>query len=540
MWNINHINKEVFGFTIAMFMTISAAGQSNARLFDSTLVNYNMIFRGFIQAKRDSIRKDSVASRLLSHGAFDQFFRNKLSLLAYNRGSFSQGNTASLSFSEDKTNLNLSISYANDRSIFTLGSMINVKDNTGTIFSDSKPTSGTQLFVDHAILFRSSRNVTYTLNGAKATQIRRLSVLDSVENANAIFQSKFRISQREEENLLHKDKGVKKRISEVDSLGRLKKIWDDARHNYRQAVEFRSQLKIEQKTVDSLRDILNNTIKIDTVLYQKYLTDTIFWKTAKSVSEELIAIAPLRKWGKLKAVSDTTSLAAKLDTLELSPLGLLTSSLNWFSYGLSYQKLSINTYDSLLPISKRVRPFDYSVWSGHLSLNFFTDKTDTYLSGKGTIFKNLYFGITYSFSGNNSYTSFDDLDYSTTKSNKKLDSLFQVSSAQKVKNITSVDLDYFIVHKAVGQFSGMFRNGKVGINAIGTGVWRRGQYPLYEFRLGAIFKYTDSGDLKSKVNFELFLDLPDLVDSRHTGRNTFQRSSVGISATVPFQKILLN
>jgi len=550
-----------------MLVTFSLFGQSNDRLYDSTIVNYKSIVRPFIKTQRDSILSERKDSRMLSDAAFNTFFRNKMSLLTYDRLSPSQGNTASLSYSQDETVMNLSIGLTNNHSIFTFGTKVNVNDKSGTIFSENKPTTGSELFFDHSFLFRKkSRRVYYEKEINKANQQSRLSVLDSTELEINLFRSRFNTMLQLEGRSLKENKRLKELLIDLDSLSAVKKDCEEAATNlaYRK-ITIMKQLKddslcrvnknckekenllrtakIEKgtKAIDSLKTICEGCADFDSTRWQYLQSDSI-WLKVNQTSEALLAISKMRTWGGTQGRETTAKLESRLADLELSAPGLLKDRLQWISYGVSYRSESFSTYDSLKLPSDRFKPFQQSIWAGYIAFNSFFETTDRFTQSRKNsktmqFLRNVYFGMTYRVAGGNSYSTLDDITFTTIISKGQPDSLFQTSTTQTAKDVTGMKVEYLVVHKLGIQFSGMFTGSPVGINILASGELQKTNI-VANFRIGTLFKYTDANDTKSKVNFELFLDLKDISDTRGTGKNAFDRSTIGVSANVPFKKLL--
>jgi hypothetical protein len=60
----------------------------------------------------------------------------------------------------------------------------------------------------------------------------------------------------------------------------------------------------------------------------------------------------------------------------------------------------------------------------------------------------------------------------------------------------------------------------------------------FNSRFGLLFRFMDSSDQKSKVNFEVFLALTDFNNINKSKKDdVWDRRTIGISASVPFQKV---
>lgn len=134
----------------------------------------------YLDSMRREITADSTGERFFSGQAYDRFFDKYFTLLNYERSNFTEGNAAALDITENATRLNLTLSHKAGASVFSVGTKLNVKDSTGFIFSGSKPTAGTEIFISHSFLLRNYRLLKFDEELREQNYRERRFVLDCV------------------------------------------------------------------------------------------------------------------------------------------------------------------------------------------------------------------------------------------------------------------------------------------------------------------------------------------------------------------------
>lgn len=115
-----------------------------------------------------------------SKDAFAKFFDEYFTLVNYQRQSFPEGNSAGLVVAENNTKLNLTLSRKMNSSILSLGTSLNIKDQSGMLFSNEKPTAGTQVNIGYSFLL-PGQHFSYDPNERPRNYENRMKVLDSVK-----------------------------------------------------------------------------------------------------------------------------------------------------------------------------------------------------------------------------------------------------------------------------------------------------------------------------------------------------------------------
>jgi hypothetical protein len=148
-------------------------------------------------------------------------------------------------------------------------------------------------------------------------------------------------------------------------------------------------------------------------------------------------------------------------------------------------------------------------------------------------------GLSYAVTGSNTFAGLDETNYSVIKTTSSRDTVFQVSTADKLRNISGIEFTRFLVHKFTFQITGMMGKKQFfGLNFSAGTESSTVKGTTYNLRQGLLFRFADSADQKARVNFELFLALNDFENvNKSKINNVWDRREIGISASVPFQKV---
>jgi hypothetical protein len=446
----------------------------------------------YLAQKRRDISIDSSEDRYFSTAAYDRFFDKYFTLLNYERSNFTEGNSAALDIKENESRLNLTLSHKVKSSIFSVGTAVNITDNSGVLFSGSGPSAGTQFSVNHSFLLRNFRLLEYFEENREQNYIERKHILDSLE-------------------LLYKLKNPGQIRQLLQKKADLEKKKNDLENQLSTAPEARK---------DSLRELLVNTV--DDILKNR--------EDLRSFSQLLVYddfVAALQK------VTDDLSTER-----ELLNKGVTSFRLRWISYGITYRRDNYATWDSTLSMAERVDEQGFNKWSLSAAYNFVYQRTKEYMAfNKRRTLNSLYLSGVYSLIRNNNFSGISDQDYFLRKQTIQADTLYELSSNKKLKDISGKKFEEHFDHQFALQGTALFgQKGFFGFNLRQELVVGK-NLPVYNSRIGTLFRFIDSKDEKSKVNFELFLLLSDLADNKASNKSTWQRKVIGIAATVPFTKV---
>lgn len=495
--------KTILGFALGMTLCMDVFSQPVA-IDDGKVMFLRNRVRTYVEEMRMEVTQDSNASRLLSKDAFRQYMRQHFTLINYDRETFTEGNSAALKISDDKTSLNLALSHQRNGLIVTVGTALNIKDNSGTLFTGSTPTTGTQFNINFSGLFSSFvkkpffwaqkiyydddvRLLNYSVRRALADSLNTVYVL---RNPNLIGP-------------------LRRRLIVQDST---------IRSNLSQLAHARSQ-------------------GLDTIRIQTILTTAI--DEREKVMTEIKKL-PYSGGGpelfeKLKKETDQ-----KRINKEIGTEGVTVFQMLWGSIGGSYRRDNYKTYDTLRAVSKRAGEQPFDGWSLVLGTHYYFQRTPMWIAFSGNrVFNSIYFGLTYSMAGSNSFAGLDENNYSVIKAATSKDTVFQISTSDKLRNTTGKEFSRFLVHKVGVQFTGMIGTKQFfGLNVSGSIESSSPKGTTYNSRLGLLFRFIDSADQKSKVNFEVFLALDDFENvNKSKVSAVWDRRQIGISASVPFRKV---
>lgn len=489
--------------------------KSDSRYYEK-IVALGDTLRIFKAVQDRAIAEDSsfmVASdtvpRYLSKPAFNKFFDEYFTLLNYQRQSFAEGNSASAEVSDNSTRVNLTLSKKVRTSIISLGTVLNIKDNTGTLFSGDKPTTGTQINAGYSVLLKNRRsNFFYNVGEQRVNYRARKETLDSLE-------------------LLYRENNPSLYLVLIDKLNQAnagKETASDSIQRYEQILP-RARTQAQRGEIDKkIRQWRNALVAARA-------------EVAKITAElkKLQFDQPLAEFanGIQKRTID------QMIKKELRHEGITQFSLHWLSFGSSYKRELYDTYDSTLTFTKRVDSRSFNTWTFSATYNYYRSKTP-YNKKKNKLalfFHSVYGGFSYSVTTSNNYSGLEEANISiqTIKTNK--DSLYVFSTDKKLRNITTRSFETYLVHRWGAQFTGMFgREEFVGVNVI-TSLDREKSLTTYNLRSGLLFRFKNSDDTKPKVNFEIFLNLKDLNNNKDSDKNAWQRKQIGIATVIPFDKV---
>lgn len=440
------------------------------------------------------LSNDSAQERYFSKGAYDRFFDKYFTQIKYERESFTEGNSAALNITDNKTRLNLTLSQKTNNWIFSLGTALNISDNTGMLFSKDKPTSGTEFSGSFSYLPQHLRFLKYQGPDQDNNYRKRHDLLDSLYDIYYLKNPNYA-------DLL---------LEKIKNLDRLYYRYDSIVANERNPV-------IKAAFKDSLVATIDKRIKANQEAQS--LDDGI--TTAEDFKSVLIKKAEELKINK-----------------QLETDGVTMFRFQWFTGGVSYRRDAYSTYDSLLSFSKRINSKDFDKWTLNATYNFFWQRTDSWIAFRDSKFINsFYANINYALVRSNSFEDLKDQTLSITRARVQNDTTYEFATQKKVRDISKKEYTTNWTHRigVVGtammgkkQFFGLNVSGQTEIKPEST---------VLNTRLGLLFRFKDSETEKSKVNFELFLSLADLSDEGKTNKSAWERKEIGISANVPFQKV---
>jgi len=494
------------GLTIAFFtchLSIWVSGQgamTNQQHLDRIAAEVTQIRNTELQRmKEDSAYtfRGEIKPRFYSREAFNEFFNQYFTLLNYQRQSFTEGNSAAALTTENDTKFNLTLSKKIDRSIISLGTVLNIKDQSGSLFSSEKPASGTLFSATYSILSKKSR-FNYWVENTPMNYVGRRAVLDSLYQLY-VLQKPIRYPIVKEEVAK-----LKKKITALEK-------------------EIACVLASDHPKKDSVVNVLRKFMLEQTDENAKLSKELSELELSKSFDE---TVSELKKQSKERLIAK-----------QLGNKGVTSFQLQWFSVGGSYKREVYETYDSLLAFGKRINEKEFNVWTFSVTYNFYFGKTPEWSKTKSPLLGSTYLGFNFAFGTSNNYSAISDSNVTLQTVHSDNDSLYIVATEKKLKNITRKDYDAFNKYRIGVQVTPMFGKGDfVGANLIG-GLNFEKSLTTVDLRSGILFHFKDSEKAKSFVNFEIFVNLKDLDNQAKSEKSIWERKEIGIAAIVPFQKV---
>ncbi|MBS0030696.1 hypothetical protein ACTJJ0_24545 [Chitinophaga sp. 22321] len=487
--------KKIYFFAAIVISCLHVKAQERADLVEKSMDNLTQKIQGQLPGKYAQIARDS--QHIFSPQAFDHFFDRYFTLLANGQESFIQGNSASIKISDNQTKLNLTLSKKTSNSIFSIGTALNISDNTGTLFSGKKPTAGTQFFFTHSYLFATQKHLRYDTEARDLNLQKRREFWDSIgslyteRNPALLSVTLIKLEQAK---------------ATVARLNAEMRATPDTQRTLAQQQQLLDMLDERDKLIEQLKEIDTTTKR------------SLINKRAK------------------KVISNADDMIVNR---ELLTDGVTSFTLSWLTTSGAYQHFDYSTYDSTLVFSKRVenRPFDgFSISVGY---NWFWQRLPSWTKAIGLNGLNsFYWNISYTAANTNNFDDLRESTLTTLHNNTQNDTIYQFSTDKKLRDISGTTFSRLWVHKFGLQMTGMLGRSQFwGVNITAHSEFAKTRLPVYNTHVGLLFRFLDSSDDKSNVNFELFLAFDDMTDTQQLGKSVWQQKQIGISATVPFQKV---
>jgi hypothetical protein len=447
--------------------------------------------------KAISNRKDTFT--LMPKPYFDIFFNRYFSYLSYNKIGLPDGNSATIQPTTNSTVLQANLAYKTTYTIYNFGLQTNFSNNIGNAISGTDVTSATSIFTN--IIFLKKKSLLLGFNPNKATK------------------------------------------NNYDKISKIKLFTSNLNTYY--TVSYKN----DTSAYTSAKKNLDSLIAVQ----QKNYTDSNYYKILKSVNDFNTIAAKVRSYGLNYAcptytvdqlyndISDKIkdSLKTIIDTMEVYNDAWTQFHFSWFSGGAKYTRQQYATYDSTLKFANRIGSVNFDNWAFTLAFNYVSDFSDYYIKWRGHKgVQAFYFTANYSLANDLNYAYLSPLNTLSYKSIVNNDSVLQFQSASTVRDISNKPKKIDWLHTFGLQTTFVLSNSPlIGFDASLLGGYSKFSVPNYTGKFGLLFRYINSDDQKSKVNFEIFLQLNDWEDSKHSGKSTWQRKSIGISTTIPFNKL---
>ena len=473
---------------------------------------------------------DSTNQNYLSPQAFDRFFDKYFTLLKYERESFTEGNSAALNVDDKASRLNLNLSYKKNSGIITVGTALNISDNSGLIFSGDKPTAGTEFTLSYSRLLLTSRLINF--NGPKmfTNWAKRRELIDSV----------WRVHSQRNPTYGHI----------------IKRQWSTINTNI---PRFETSIQALQIHITRFTDSLNSVNQqlvssSDTIRYRNFSDTLRIDNNALSLLQDSL-VSALDKRAKLvqelTTLNDTTKSATEIAKAieksvrkieiqeQLETDGVNSFLMTWLTGGINYRRDNYVTYDSTLQFSKRIGKQLFDKWTFNGAINFLWQRTNTWIEFLNSKFINsFYLNVNYSLVRTNNFEKLDEQGLNVLQSVSQNNVVYEFSSSKKIRDISGRSFSSSWIHKPGIVATLLFGKKQFwGLNLSQSSQFEKHQSPIFNFRTGLLFRFKDSEKENSMVNFEFFFAFNDLGDTKDEGKSVWQRKQIGISTTVPFKKV---
>ncbi len=546
-------------------------------------INFNcfLIPKTISQNKEDHITLELLLQDTTKqkNARFEHILRNELTHLINGNSNGLLGSYVGLSI-KDKT-LDFSFNKVVNRNIFEINGSGAINDNIAGILSENKFKSDIEIGFKYHKIFGikglSINDTEFEMNKSDYNSLENNNKLKIIKNTNNIDEAKLNVEIKAKEEKSAEKKHHKMLASEMNAS-----IDDELNQ------EFNNEKKIIQNEIILLKAKINdfnshkeaqlvifknNRDRVDNTDPYKdkiYLIDSLklikeLYQIQKSLTTKNKELIDIDKKINDNLVTEATIEKAQND-VELAKINLKIAK-DTYNYTQNYELSKANDtyneeYKKILEKVSKFRPNDihlsWIAFSGSISNQTYKIFDRTKMP-ENQILKeqDLIPSIGFSFS---SYKNEDKRHFLFPFRDRKI-VLFVIGAELKFDNkitalkqieIQTVDTvaENRIIIDSQKAFEGAFKKsiqtGQIFVDYYNVG-WTNqnlglhlratldlGPFtPVYSARAGLVFSAKKKDDIKSNVNFEVFLGLEDLF--KKDGENElFLRNSVGIQTTVPF------
>jgi hypothetical protein len=434
--------------------------------------------------------------KLLSPAYYNQFFSKWLSYVNFAKDGYPDGNSVLLAPNSSSTRLRTTLARKMSNVVFNAGAEANFNSNIANVFSKKDVSSATSFFSSFSILPNMSKKIHFDTDRGSQNDIDKLVLLDKiVASAKKRYQTDYAVDSAGYAQLLDS-------VNAIKAAGKTPS----------------PKLLVDYYTArDKLRSYgINENIGF---------YDAGFFRS------------------RIQGLKD--SIQQVFDSIALNNDAIINFKFSWFSGSFTYTRNDYTTYNGNVPFPKRIGDVPFDSLAFNAGFNFLFERTEKYQDHAGQSFldrkwlRSFYFTANYNVARDLNYAHMSQVNILGTQTVPGgTDSAYLLQSQTKGINITNKPqvsswLHTFSVKTIIVLTKSNLMGFDLGFNA---GYGKLVQ-PIYTSQLGVLFRFADSQTQKSTVNFELFLQLPDVADSQHSGQSTWDRKVVGINASIPFSKL---
>lgn len=454
------------------------------------------LVENFCGAKDAEILYVESANRAVSSGSYKRYVDQYFTYLSYNRGVLPTGTSASLELADKETQLNLNVSRKAEGKrggllLMTAGVIAKLDNNVSQLFNGSTPQSGTSFFGNFAFM-PAKAHLKYATNIINEDG-ELTDVLADINRKRRQFKDAF---------------CYKYGVEYVKKYSCLIERW----------VEL-DKISVDSITCKEALPIIKEKEAIEKSLKDAGLLD----KNAEKISREIF-----------------DEYKNQMYELEIEDESWISVRFFWFSGGIIYTRESYDTYNNNELLAKRFSTQDFDALGFRISANWFKEK----INDPGLV-QAQYFNLSYAPARTNNFSGLKSQDVvRIIEKNQNSDTTYAFQATRKAKDITGKSYETNWKHVFSTTYTAMFGENKgTGINLQGQLVVSPISKPIYSTHLGILLRLLnnnyDPTDKKSKakINFEVFVELPDMTDVAGSNKSMLENSVIGINTSVPFNKI---
>jgi hypothetical protein len=437
--------------------------------------------------------------QLMTREYFGKFMNKYFSYVTTTKAGLPDGNSVSLQPTSNSTVIQANLSHKTTNTIYNFGLQANYSNNIANLFSGSDVTGNTTFYTNISFLQAGSRKVRYDANLSVNSNDAKII---KVNQFMADLDAKYKVSYAADSLIYDKSLHV---WDSVDALQKMHPVDSNGTKLIAlRQVAIAAAIKLKSYGLNERRALYTVNGILDDVTQQ--LKD---------------------------------SLKTVLDTMEINNNAWQYFRFGWFSTGLTYTQQQYKTYDSGLAFSNRVNDLTFNNAGLTLSYNYIFQRSAQYAKmNPASRMQSWYFSVAYTLANDLNYAHLDTVDLLTIHQVPGTDSVYQFQSDAKVRDISGQTKRFSWNHTLAVQSTLALTNSNfMGLTtALNTTISPYAS-PVYNGTLGLLFRFINTDNQQSKLNFQLFLQLNDWGDSQGKGTSTWQRKVIGFNASIPFSNL---
>ncbi len=487
------MNRTIFTLSCLFIATTLSAQVPTEKAISDTFTAVESKFKSFLDENYNFTCDRSKTAKeqkgIVSTQSFRKLTEKYFSLAITDKDKTPIGTFASLDFTNNETKLNLNVtSNINSVSYLTVSTSLNVKDKTGSIFSNNTISSGFSGAIKYSIRRPNARIFYYKENCVK------------LENA-VNFQKEFGANSIKKDHA--KLIAARKRYDQLQALV--------------QHCGVGTLGAVSEKQAKECADALEEKTKLEQLFVE-------FNKKNAS--------------GMAKAFQDSL-VAFESENAIINGVGFW-----WATFLASYGSESYDLFDKT-----RIKPEASIFTETHNrfkiggELNYFINLTDAY-EGKYRLGRSRLISFGVYWENDNNIKGLKALKTPFTLITEANDTVHTTAASDKnvLYDASTTAFDQYGSVKFTLKYLTYWSKKRIWGLDLFTDVTTNDnlQGPLISAGAGIVFNIKASDETKPKVSFELFYKLVDITERLPTSKGAvIERNEIGITAAIPFQKFIL-